>query len=191
MSKQTQPEYYVHLESLFVRSYFDSCEVYSDKSSKEKRRAAIAWVFTWEVGVAPASHLTTAGTSVEVAAAGGLPPPDITIDLFQGKAALEDVEEEKFPTQLSILSWVRNLTWSVFIFSPDGQYLVTGSVEVWTCTTGKIRMALKYQAQGNFMMMGYGVLCMCFSRDTEMFATGNNVSKMESSRCGRLWMDGV
>ncbi|KAI8072192.1 WD40 repeat-containing protein SMU1-like protein [Gilbertella persicaria] len=183
--KQRYPERYLRLEHVLSRSAFDPRDNYPQGMTKEKKRNMIAAGLASEVTVVEPSRLMhLLEDCVKWQQHQGLLPMDATFDLFRNADQLQPTEEEAYADEayLQIKLPGKNTYAECTAFSPNGLYLVSGSVdgfiEVWNYTNGKLRKDLKYQAEENLMTMDQAVLCLAFSTDSESLASGSTDGKI-------------
>jgi WD40 repeat-containing protein SMU1 len=196
--KQENPERWIRLEHQIKKSHFDARDAY-DGMPKEKKRRAIAQEVLKHVTVAPPSRLLAMiGQAMKWQQHTGLIPPGDKIDVFRGISVHAVEEAEQIPRAVGkTVKFGAKSHAECAVFSPDGQYCVSGSVdgfiEVWDHQTGMLRKDLQYQEDGAFMMHDKSVISVSFSKDSELLATGSadgqlKVWRIASGQCARSFV---
>lgn len=211
LMKHEDPERFLRLKRFLTSPRFDAAAAY--RKDRKTLRLELAKILCAEVTVAPPSRLLAmiqqglkwqqfkgrlklitrkrrSGSEENVSR-----KKKRTYDLFVGAEKRKKREPETFPRRQvgEIRFGSENHPESV-LFSPNGEYVVTGSadgfVEIWDFETCKHKREMKYQANEEFMMADDSVLSMAFSGDSELLATGSKdgsvrVFRVSSGKCLR------
>lgn len=177
--KKSHEKRFARLESLTARPFFEPRDAYLDGSSREHRRAHLADALRNEIqAVPPARLLALLGQALKWQQQTGQLTAGARFDLLSGGTAARVVEAETYVTTAGpVIKFGKKCHAECAAFSPDGQFLVSGSIdgflEVWDYERGKLRKDLAYQEQDNLMMHDEPVLALAFSRDSELLASGS------------------
>eukprot|EP01071_Lankesteria_metandrocarpae_P009094 Lankesteria_metandrocarpae@DN5134_c0_g1_i1.p1 len=182
--KMIHPDRYRRLEQFCSRPSVDPRELY-ETSTKERRRHALAEVLLRDVKqVPPQRLLTLLGMAVKWQHHQGFLPIGAKFDLFKGMVATEvEVEDECVTKVGKTLKQGVECHVQSAVFSPDGVYFITGSVdgiiEVLDAMTGKLRRDLEYQSKDEMMVHDTAVMSLELSRDSEVLVSGSEDGQLK------------
>lgn len=209
------------LEHALTAGHYVEADLYRGGAIKTQMRAHIAAELKTEISTAPPSRLLAhIGQAMKWQQHQGLLPPGRHFNVFTATAGKVADEDEAVPHRLvrvgvNKCGWVLdacNNTSTVqsgqvrfgaksyaesAIFTPDGRYLLSGSVdgfvEVWDYELCKLDKSLPYQAEQKMMMHDAAVLAIAISSDSEFLAaatkTGNiKVWKISVGKCARKFL---
>ena len=172
------PVRHTQLEHIVGSPFFDVKTSYKN-TTKENRRAIISLSLSTEVStVQPNRLITLLNEALLYERQEGTLPATRQLDLFKGSAIqqIDDIEIHPGRSVQSIKFGGKTHA-EAAIFSPDGEYFVTGSsdgfIEIWDVETGKIRLDLPYQKSDSFMMHQTGILALAFSAESDLLCSGS------------------
>ena len=94
----------------------------------------------------------------------------------KGDGAETGAQDEIIQTPYASIRFGKQAHAETCEFSPDGRYIASGStdgfIELWDPKTGKLSLDLAYQKADELMMHSKSILCLRFSRDSTLLATG-------------------
>lgn len=176
---------YLRLKNLAGKNYFDSQEAYFIGTNKEKRRNDLVESICHEVQSVPSGRLLSLlSQSIKWQKHIGQLSKGDELDLFRGDKPIQRDKLEKLAEHNSkVIKFGKNSYANSAFFSPDGEFLITGSsdgfIEVWDFDTGKLRNDLKYQAEDELMIHDSIVMALNFSSDSELIVSGDKSGKIK------------
>ena len=88
---------------MITNNFFDPKEAYPEGTNKEKQRAHIAELISKEICQIPHSRLITLlGQSLKWQQNQGLLPPGRHINIFEGKTAIDQLDQDMYPNQIML-----------------------------------------------------------------------------------------
>ncbi|GBE59687.1 WD-40 repeat containing protein [Babesia ovata] len=214
--EREHPEKYRILADLCKKRPAESREIYASSHdapgqqplTKDKRRAIVAEALKSEIDSVPPSRLTALlGMAMKWQHNVGIISSGDQFDVFRNTSTTATKGDEPCVKEVAkIIRFADNVHPECAIFTPNGQYLISGYVydpalikgcrssdgfiEVWNWHLGKLDPDLEYQNKDQFMLHETLIVSLAVSRDSEILASGDKdghirIWKIATGECVR------